>query len=664
MNRTRCQVPKQGLLLLTAALLSGCAGPSTRVLPQRQGGTMQEVPDEIPVVEEVNSFYLQESLGILSASARPAGSREEDSAARYIQKLLKDYGYAVSRQRFRQKTEHAEIIGTNVTAVREAEDPDADILLVCTWHDSLPDSPGAGKNASGVSVFLETARLLSGLPTDTELRFVSLSAHERDALGARMYARSLSKRERERLIGVITIGPCGAVDTQDTVLATQDGRGTMLGELIREASGGVTGREWEFAEQAGQENGIFASYGIPAVQVGQRFDSFDFGTPLDTVDTVDAECLSQIVDALCQSVSGIMSLDTPSMRAKAHFENNWNDFIYSQDPGQRIPFGVSPDRLQALFGIPGKLAVVTRDAKNRPIERYQFSMNWFDMDQPFKTSCYFTDEQLDLVSLIPGGNRLTAKEMQEQLSLLYGEPHKKNLGPYGLDCVWLDEQRGMQLELIPGKESFEIEICAYTPQLKPIARFNPDGTQPEGEQALTPELKSLKDLCSTMFCPQEEACPAAQLVFESDGEGGRTASVVKDAETSDIWEVHIDPADFVRADGGMRDRTGTLMTLERTYGQLLAAAEPERYAAGYDALVKSLEARTRGIMEAEPGSSITRTQETLPELADAFAMYVLAEMPVDSPGSYQECVRYFYQFEELNTYRSAVRIALGLQTEE
>ena len=139
MNRTRCQVPKQGLLLLTAALLSGCAGPSTRVLPQRQGGTMQEVPDEIPVVEEVNSFYLQESLGILSASARPAGSREEDSAARYIQKLLKDYGYAVSRQRFRQKTEHAEIIGTNVTAVREAEDPDADILLVCTWHDSLPE---------------------------------------------------------------------------------------------------------------------------------------------------------------------------------------------------------------------------------------------------------------------------------------------------------------------------------------------------------------------------------------------------------------------------------------------------------------------------------------------------------------------------------------------
>ena len=175
--------------LFAAAVLTGCAGPSTRVLPQRQGGTMQEIPDEIPVVEEVNSFYLQESLGILSASPRPAGSRGEDHAARYIQKLLQDYGYTVSRQRFREKTEHEEIIGTNVTAVREAQDPDADILMICTWHDSLPDSPGAGKNASGVSVFLETARILSGLPTDTELRFVSLSAHEKDALGARMYAR-------------------------------------------------------------------------------------------------------------------------------------------------------------------------------------------------------------------------------------------------------------------------------------------------------------------------------------------------------------------------------------------------------------------------------------------------------------------------------------------
>ena len=100
---------KKAAVLLTAAVLTGCAGPSTKVLPQRQSGTMQEVPDEVPVVEEVNSFYLQESLGILSASPRPSGSRGEDNAARYIQKLLKDCGYTVNRQRFREKSEHEEV---------------------------------------------------------------------------------------------------------------------------------------------------------------------------------------------------------------------------------------------------------------------------------------------------------------------------------------------------------------------------------------------------------------------------------------------------------------------------------------------------------------------------------------------------------------------------
>lgn len=106
---------------------------------------MQEVPDEVPVVEEVNSFYLQESLGILSASPRPSGSRGEDNAARYIQKLLKDYGYMVNRQRFREKSEHEEILGTNVVAMRPAEDTDADIILICTWHDSAPESPWGRK---------------------------------------------------------------------------------------------------------------------------------------------------------------------------------------------------------------------------------------------------------------------------------------------------------------------------------------------------------------------------------------------------------------------------------------------------------------------------------------------------------------------------------------
>lgn len=681
MKRNSSMVKRGTAVLLTAACLSGCAGPSTKVLPQRQGGTIQEVPEEIPVVEEVNSFYLQESLEMLSINPRPAGSRGEDGAARYIQNLLKDYGYTVNRQRFREKTEHAEVLGTNVTAVRTAEDPDADILLIGTWHDSAPESPGAGNNASGVSVFLETARILSGLPTDTEVRFVSLSAHENDALGARIYTQSLSKRERERLIGVIMIGPCGAVDTEETVLATQDGSKTMLGDLLQESADSITGNRWRYVQKAGLENGIFASCAVPSVQIGQQYDSFDFGTPLDTVDTVDAECLSGIVDTLCQTVSKVMSLETPSMRARAHFENNWNEFIYTAENGSRIPFGISPGLLQARLGIPGKLAVVNRDSQNRPIEKYLFHMRWFGLDKLFTTSYYFTDEQLDLVSLTPEDTGLTPEAMQEQITAACGEPVKTNSGPYGKDCVWQNPETGEQVELIPGRESFEVEIRSYTPAPALLARCSLDGTLQEGEAQNRENLEPLISLCRVLFAPLGPDEAPVNLVFETDGAGGQVISLKQEAsdgqaaktaddsgreqgaEMAAPFAFHIDPADFPFTNGILEERTEALKTLVRAYGQLLKENGPAVYVDGYTELLQSIRGEAVESPDTAPGET-PKLSVSLPEFEDAFALYVLAEKPFDNPGAYQECVRYFYQFEELNTYRSAVRTYLGLQTEE
>ena len=703
-NRTRAG---KAAVLAAAAFLSGCAGPSTKVLPQKQGGTYQDVPGEIPVVEEVNSFYLQESLAMLSAAPRPAGSRGEDSAARYIQRMLRDYGYQVKRQRFRERTEHEPVIGTNVVAVRPTNDPDADILVICSWHDCAPDSPGAGNNASGVSVFLETARILSGIPTDTEVRFVSLSAHAKDALGARIYTKSLSKREKERLTGVITIGPCGSLDCESTVLGTQDGKDTMLGDLLKSAAAQITDESWSYGKRAGMENGIFASYEIPAVEIGQEYQGFADGTPLDTVDTVDVECLSEIVDTVCQAVSGIMSLDTPSMRAKAHFENNWKMFQYEQEPHGEIPFGSSSGELQALLGIPGKIALVNRDRENRPIEKYQFQMKWFGLDQPLTTSYYFTDDALDLVSITPEGG-VTTEELTAALTGIYGEPADHVSGPYGTDYTWKDAKTGQQLELIPGRDDFEIEIRSFTPEKSLLGRFSPDGTVLESADLEMRGLEQLKGLCQAVFVPQE-GLPETDLLFETDGTGSFQTAVARKkhaeeqhtgtlAETasesgkgtakaaasgaagtqeshaspekmgSDAaeWEVSVDPADFLLPDGSYRNRTKVVKTLTAAYGTLLKEAFPETYLQGYEDL------REKGMREpvrpdVTPGTDV-QTEEAqilqLPDFEDAFALYILTGKPQESPGRYQECIRYFYQFGELNTYRSVVRNALGLQTEE
>ena len=105
-----------------------------------------------------------------------------------------------------------------------------------------------------------------------------------------------------------------------------------------------------------------------------------------------------------------------------------------------------------------------------------------------------------------------------------------------------------------------------------------------------------------------------------------------------------------------------LKVLLRTYGQMLKESMPEIYEAGYTELVQKNQ-QVPEQPDTAPGDT-SRERSTTPEFEDAFALYVLADRPMDAPGIWQECVRYFDQFGELNTYRSAVRIALGLQTEE
>lgn len=152
-------------------------------------------------------------------------------------------------------------------------------------------------------------------------------------------------------------------------------------------------------------------------------------------------------------------------------------------------------------------------------------MKWFGLDVPFYTSYYFTDEQLELVSLNPGENTLTADEMQEQLTELYGNPVKKITGPYGLDCIWQDSRTGEQAELTPGRDDYEIEIRSYTPQPVLMARYRADGVLEEGNMETGYEY--LKGLGNVVFQPETAGLLSAALLYESDGIGGERIQAEK-----------------------------------------------------------------------------------------------------------------------------------------
>ena len=66
----------------------------------------------------------------------------------------------------------------NVVAALDGADSAAGIIVVGAHYDTVPQTPGADDNASGVAVLLELARLLGARPLNRGLRFVAFANEE------------------------------------------------------------------------------------------------------------------------------------------------------------------------------------------------------------------------------------------------------------------------------------------------------------------------------------------------------------------------------------------------------------------------------------------------------------------------------------------------------
>lgn len=71
-------------------------------------------------------------------------------------------------------------------------------ILIGAHYDTVPGSPGADDNASGVAVLLELGRLLKESPGNWPIQLVAFDMEEYGLLGSRAYAAHL-KRQRQKL---------------------------------------------------------------------------------------------------------------------------------------------------------------------------------------------------------------------------------------------------------------------------------------------------------------------------------------------------------------------------------------------------------------------------------------------------------------------------------
>ena len=92
----------------------------------------------------------------------------------------------------------------------------AEVVVIGAHYDSVPETPGADDNASGVALLLELARRLNGRPLARTVRFVAFTNEEPPwfrgpFMGSYVYAQALA-REKVQVTAMISLEMLGFYD--------------------------------------------------------------------------------------------------------------------------------------------------------------------------------------------------------------------------------------------------------------------------------------------------------------------------------------------------------------------------------------------------------------------------------------------------------------------
>ena len=128
----------------------------------------------------------------------------ERAGARYIRRKFDALGYKTRMQKFSVDG------GTSRNVIAWWPDATRYGLVVGAHMDSVPGSPGANDNASGVAVMLEMARIAAGRTPVRFARFVAFGSEEygtngKHHVGSWVYVNRLGKEGRRRLGGMVSI---------------------------------------------------------------------------------------------------------------------------------------------------------------------------------------------------------------------------------------------------------------------------------------------------------------------------------------------------------------------------------------------------------------------------------------------------------------------------
>jgi Zn-dependent M28 family amino/carboxypeptidase len=265
------------------------------------------------------------------------GPRALALTADYVESKLAGAGYEVGRQNYEVSSATCSNLEVEIPGTARADE----IVVVGAHYDSVPGSPGANDNASGVAAILSLARRFAGLDVDRTLRFVAFVneeapyAHTED-MGSSVYARRCRARHENvtAMMCLETIGYyCDDSATQKYpaplgLFYPSVGNfiafvgSTCYGELVRQAVLAFRKNE-PFPSLGGalpqaissinrSDHWSFWQEGYPALMVTDTapFRYPHYHTAQDTVDKVHFENTARVVRGLAHVVAALVSVSS------------------------------------------------------------------------------------------------------------------------------------------------------------------------------------------------------------------------------------------------------------------------------------------------------------------------------------------------------------------
>jgi Iap family predicted aminopeptidase len=216
---------------------------------------------------------------------RVRGTRGERRAARYIRKRFRALGYETNVQTFSVDGR------TSRNVVAWWPGAQRYPVVIGGHMDTVPRSPGANDNASGVAVVLEAARMFAGTRQARFVRFVAFGSEEygrdgRHHVGSQTFVNRLGARGRRRLAGMVSVDMIGKVQGGPHLIGTSGiGPEIVARTLYRKARrAGLSVRYRTLCPCS--DNAPFERAGIPGAFMWSGWEP-NYHSPRDTVPNVE-----------------------------------------------------------------------------------------------------------------------------------------------------------------------------------------------------------------------------------------------------------------------------------------------------------------------------------------------------------------------------------------